>query len=188
KYLKGATGYGGPCFPRDNVAFAFIANSVGANPAIAVATDEINRNQATRLANHLLPKLTPNSKVGILGLSYKPDTNVIEQSQGLALAKELLSQGFAVILYDPLALENVQQILGTQPEYAESAKECVQRADAVVITTSSKEFQTLVPADFISTNSSTKRKLLLDCWRVLDRSQFSPVCEYLALGVGSTTV
>ncbi|MEX0269689.1 UDP-glucose/GDP-mannose dehydrogenase family protein [Leptolyngbyaceae cyanobacterium UHCC 1019] len=188
KYLKGATGYGGPCFPRDNVAFGVIAHSVGANPAIAVATDEINRNQATRLANHLLPKLTSTSKVGILGLSYKPDTNVIEQSQGLALAKELLSQGFSVVLYDPLALENVQQILGDQPEYADSAKDCVQRVDAVVITTSSKEFQTLVPEDFVSNNSSAKLKLLLDCWRVLDRSQFSQVCEYLALGVGSTTV
>jgi UDPglucose 6-dehydrogenase len=188
KYLKGATGYGGPCFPRDNVAFAFIANSVGANPAIAEATDEINRNQASRLANHLLPNLAPNSKVGILGLSYKPDTNVIEQSQGLALAKELLSHGFSVILYDPLALENVRQILGTQPDYAGSAKECVQQADAVVITTSSKEFQTLVPADFVSNKGSSELKLLLDCWRVLDRSQFAEVCEYLALGVGPATV
>lgn len=113
---------------------------------------------------------------------------MIEQSQGLALAKELLSQGFSVILYDPLALENVRQLLGTQPEYADSAKDCIQRADAVVITTSAKEFQTLVPTDFISTNRSTKLKLLLDCWRVLDRSQFSQVCEYLALGMGSTTV
>jgi UDPglucose 6-dehydrogenase len=188
KYLKGATGYGGPCFPRDNVAFGVIANSIGANAAIAKATDEINRNQASRLVGHLLPKLAPKSKVGILGLSYKPDTNVIEQSQGLALAKELLARGFSVVLYDPLALENVRQILGSQPDYAASARECVQGADAVVITTSSKEFKTLVPTDFSPTNRSTKLKLLLDCWRILDKSQFSPVCEYLALGVGSTTV
>ncbi len=183
KYLKAATGYGGPCFPRDNVAFGFLATSVGADPAIASATDVINRKQASRLTGHLLSHIAPDAKVGILGLSYKPDTNVIEESQGLALAKELLSKGFSVILYDPLALDNTRQILGSQPEYAMSAQACVQQADAVVITTPSAEFKKLEPTDFQSANSN-KQKLLLDCWRILDRSRFAQVCDYLALGVG----
>jgi UDPglucose 6-dehydrogenase len=103
----------------------------------------------------------------------------------LALAKELISKGFSVILYDPLALENTRQILGSQPEYAASAQECVQKADAVVITTSSAEYKKLEPADF-RPSSSSKQKLLLDCWRILDRNQFAQVCDYLALGVGPT--
>lgn len=183
KYLKGATGYGGPCFPRDNVAFGYLANSVGADAAIAKATDTVNRRQAARLANHLLSRLPTNATVGILGLAYKPDTNVIEESQGLALAKELLAKGFTVILYDPLALENTRQILGEQPEYAPSAQACVQQADAVVITTASAEFKKLEPADF-APPAASPRKLVLDCWRVLDRRQLSQVCDYLALGVG----
>lgn len=183
KYLKGATGYGGPCFPRDNVAFGYLAHSVGADAAIAQATDTVNRRQASRLASHLLSHLPSNATVGILGLAYKPDTNVIEESQGLALAKELLAKGFTVVLYDPLALENTRQILGEQPKYAPSAQACVQQADAVVITTSSLEFKKLEPADFASSPSS-RRKLVLDCWRILDRYQLSQVCDYLALGVG----
>jgi len=185
KYLKGATGYGGPCFPRDNVAFGFLANSVGANAAIAQATDVINRRQAIRLAEKLLVQLPAGTMVGILGLAYKPDTNVIEESQGVALAKELLERGFSVVLYDPLALDNVRQILGDRPQYATSAKECVQSATAVVITTPSSEFKKLEPADFKQASSS-QRKFVLDCWRVLDRDQFAQVCEYTALGIGPT--
>lgn len=185
KYLKGATGYGGPCFPRDNVAFGFLANSLGANAAIAQATDTINRRQASRLAKRLLSELPQDATVGILGLAYKPDTNVIEESQGVALAKELIEQGFSIVLYDPLALDNVRQLLGDQPRYADSAKACVQAATAVVITTPSAEFQKLEPADFTPANSSP-RKLVLDCWRVLDRDQFAQVCEYIALGIGPT--
>lgn len=185
KYLKGATGYGGPCFPRDNVAFGYLANSIGATAAIAEATDVINRKQAARIVSHLLPRLSAGMKVGILGLAYKPDTGVIEESQGVALAKELLSKGIPVVLYDPLALENTRQALGDQPEYATSALECVQRADAIVITTPCTEFKQLEPSQFAQVNSS-QRKLVLDCWRILDRDQLSPVCEYMALGIGSS--
>ncbi|NJP08451.1 MAG: UDP-glucose/GDP-mannose dehydrogenase family protein [Leptolyngbyaceae cyanobacterium RU_5_1] len=186
KYLKGATGYGGPCFPRDNVAFGFLANSVGATAAIAEATDVTNRKQVARLTSHLLSRLAPNATVGILGLAYKPDTNVVEESQGLALAKELLSKGFSVVLYDPLALENARQILGSQPVYAASVQDCIRQADAIVITTTCQEFQTLKPTDIAPTDSS-QHKLILDCWRILDREQFAQVCEYIPLGVGSTT-
>lgn len=185
KYLKGATGYGGPCFPRDNVAFGYLANSIGATAAIAEATDVINRKQAARIVSHLLPRLSAGMKVGILGLAYKPDTGVIEESQGVALAKELLSKGIAVVLYDPLALENTRQALGDQPEYATSALDCVQRADAIVITIPCTEFKHLEPSHFAQVNSS-QRKLVLDCWRILDRDQLSPVCEYMALGIGSS--
>jgi UDPglucose 6-dehydrogenase len=183
KYLRGATGYGGPCFPRDNVAFGVLAQSIGANAAIAEATDVINRKQAARIVSHLLPRLKPDSKVGILGLAYKPDTNVIEESQGIALAQELLSKGFSVILYDPLALENTRQLLGTKPEYAASIQDCVHTADAIVITTPCKEFKALEPTDF-SSAPPAPLKVVLDCWRVLDRDRFAQVCEYIALGVG----
>ena len=183
KYLKGATGYGGPCFPRDNIAFGVLATSVGATAALAEATDVINRKQAKRLVSHLLPHLTPNSKVGILGLAYKPDTNVIEESQGIALAKELTAKGYKVVLYDPLALENVKQVLGTQPDYATSLEDCVQQADAVVITIPCPEFKAIT-STHLKPAGVTQPKVVLDCWRVLDRDQIADVCKYVALGVG----
>ncbi|MGA7935165.1 MAG: nucleotide sugar dehydrogenase [Kovacikia sp.] len=183
KYLRGATGYGGPCFPRDNIAFGVLAQAVGANAALAEATDVINRKQAARIVSHLLPRIKPDAKVGILGLAYRPDTNVIEESQGVALAQELLSKGFSVILYDPLALDNTRQVLGAGPEYAPSIQDCVHQADAIVITTPCKEFKALEPTDF-SSEVPAQPKVVLDCWRVLNRDRFASVCEYIALGVG----
>jgi UDPglucose 6-dehydrogenase len=183
KYLKGATGYGGPCFPRDNVAFSLLAETVGANAAIATATDEVNRRQVTRLTSRLLEHITPSAVVGILGLAYKPQTNVIEESQGVALAKELVSKGYTVVVYDPFAIAETRQMLGDRLVYASSVQDCAQRADALVITTPSAEFKQLAPSDLSSADPS-QRKLVLDCWRILNASQFASVCTYLALGVG----
>ena len=72
KYLAPALGYGGPCFPRDNAAFAAMANKVGASAELAEATDAINRRQVERVVG-LVRSLLPGGTVGILGLSYKPD-------------------------------------------------------------------------------------------------------------------
>jgi UDPglucose 6-dehydrogenase len=87
KYLKGALGYGGPCFPRDNVAFSALARTNGAPALLAEATDQLNRRQVPRLGAMILAKLPEGGTAGVLGLSYKPDTGVIEESQGVALAK-----------------------------------------------------------------------------------------------------
>ena len=51
KYLRGALAYGGPCFPRDNKAFAVLARDIGADPALAEATDAINVAQSERLGS-----------------------------------------------------------------------------------------------------------------------------------------
>jgi UDPglucose 6-dehydrogenase len=104
KYLKGALGYGGPCFPRDNVAFSRLARGLGARADLAEATDNLNRYQIDRLAAAASRLLDGGSKVGILGLSYKPETAVIEESQGLALAARLSGDRREVYVHDPMAL------------------------------------------------------------------------------------
>ena len=71
KYLKGAVSYGGPCFPRDNVALIKLAEQVGAPPDIARATDLFNRAQIRWLADFVQQHLPDHGKAGILGLAYK---------------------------------------------------------------------------------------------------------------------
>ena len=104
KYLRGALAYGGPCFPRDNKAFAVLARDIGAEPALAEATDAINVAQADRLARIVQSRLEGRNPVGVLGLSYKPDTGVIDDSPGVALAGLLARDGYDVSVYDPAAL------------------------------------------------------------------------------------
>jgi UDPglucose 6-dehydrogenase len=93
KYLKGAVSYGGPCFPRDNLALIATARKVGAPADIAEATDRFNRWQVGWLADLVWAYLPEGGVVGILGLAYKPNTDVVEESVGLLLAGELGARG-----------------------------------------------------------------------------------------------
>jgi len=74
KYLKGAVSYGGPCFPRDNRAFAALAARSGAFSDLAEATDRFNRAQVAALAGLVKSHQSGILPIGILGLTYKPDT------------------------------------------------------------------------------------------------------------------
>src|SRR5258708_38442887 len=76
KYLNGAVSYGGPCFPRDNRAFAALASRVGASSGLAEATDVFNRAQIKSLAEIVKSHHSSEEAIGILGLTYKPNTDV----------------------------------------------------------------------------------------------------------------
>jgi UDPglucose 6-dehydrogenase len=185
KYLRGALGYGGPCFPRDNVAFAALARENGVPALLAEATDQLNRNQVPRLREIVLARLPEHGTAGILGLSYKPDTEVVEESQGLVLAQRLLEDGVRVVVYDPAAMESARPQLGAGVVFAESASECVRQADVLAIMTPWPEFRDISPADL---KSSPVKPAVLDCWRLLQRSTFEPVADYLTLGLGPRPV
>ncbi len=73
KYLKGAISYGGPCFPRDNLALTFLAHKLGAPADIAEATQDFNCSQIRWLADLVQQNAAPGETIGILGLTYKPD-------------------------------------------------------------------------------------------------------------------
>ena len=179
KYLKGALGYGGPCFPRDNVAFATLAHRIGARADLAEATDRINRYQVERIAAAVKRNADGNAVVGILGLSYKPDTSVIVESQGVALAKSLTDSGYSVVIYDPFALGSACAVLGDRVRAADSAEACVRAADVVVITTPWPEFRELSPRLF---DRNGVKPVIVDCWRILPSDRFLSVAEVVYPG------
>ena len=181
KYLKGAIGYGGPCFPRDTVAFSQMARLLGISARLAEATDATNREQVLFLKELIKLKLAPGGTVGILGLSYKPDTNVAEASQGLLLAQALVQDGIEVVAYDPLAVDNANSVLNGSVHFADSLKQCVTASDVIAIMTPWKMFQKLQPQWFKRTGS---KRVLIDCWRFLDPAKYQSVTEYIALGLG----
>jgi UDPglucose 6-dehydrogenase len=179
KYLKGALGYGGPCFPRDNLAFSALARGNGVPPILAEATHQLNQSQAPRLAKWILGRLPEGGTVGVMGLSYKPNTEVIEESQGLALARHLLSIGVPVVVYDPAAMENARPQLAGKVTFAASAADCARQADVLAITTPWAEFREISPKEF------KPHGTVLDCWRLLDKDAVGAVAEYVALGLGA---
>jgi UDPglucose 6-dehydrogenase len=181
KYLRAATGYGGPCFPRDNVAFATLARSLGARADLAEATDRMNHHQVLRLAETVARHVEPRGRIGVLGLSYKPDTDVVEASQGVMLARALVDAGFRVVVFDPKAMANARRVLGHAVEYAASAAECARTTDALAVTTAWPEFRALTAADFARGGA---RAVAVDCWRVLDAGRVAPACRVIVPGRG----
>ena len=125
KYLKGAVSYGGPCFPRDNRAMAALANRAGAFSDLAEATDRFNRAQIKWLAEIVKRHHSGNGSIGILGLTYKPDTDVVEESFGLLLAQEFSSCRLPVIVYDPSAESARISAVDGAIRFAASANECI---------------------------------------------------------------
>jgi UDPglucose 6-dehydrogenase len=182
KYLRGGIGYGGPCFPRDNIAFAALAHRIGARADLAEATHRLNRYQIDRLVAMVRSVLPAGGCVGVLGLSYKPDTCVIEESQGVALAARFLKDGHEVVVYDPKAMDPARSVLGGRAIAAESAEACVRRADVVVITTPWPEFGRLSAEAFVKAGRKT---VAIDCWRVLPEKGIGAVAELLYVGTGS---
>jgi UDPglucose 6-dehydrogenase len=181
KYLKGALGYGGPCFPRDNVAFAHLARSIGARADVAEATDRLNHYQIDRLASAVRRLAAPGASVGVLGLSYKPETGVIEESQGVELALRLADEGYRITVYDPMALAAATAVLGNKAAAAESVEACAREADLLVLTTPWQEFREL-PAHALARPG--RRVRVLDCWRVLPKEQLEGVADIVYLGCG----
>lgn len=175
KYLKGSLGYGGPCFPRDNVALTTLCQQLGVTAPLPRATDRINQHQVPRLCQMIKAALPADGRVGIVGLSYKPATNVIERAQGVEIAQALLEENIAVTVHDPHALDSARPVLHGPVCFAESLTDCTRQADVLLIVNPDKDCQALTP------NQIKPGCTIIDCWRQLDRNRF-PQCTYIGLG------
>jgi UDPglucose 6-dehydrogenase len=179
KYLRGGLAYGGPCFPRDNKAFGVLARDLGTEPLLAEATDAVNVAQTDRLARVVQSRLEAGNTVGILGLTYKPDTGVIEESPGIALAQLLGNAGYEVRVYDPVATDAALEALGGLAESSSSVADLLAESDVAVIATPWREFAEL-PTDGLEREG--RRTVVIDCWRLLpDDANGGPI-EVVRLG------
>lgn len=164
KYLQGALGFGGPCFPRDNKAFATLAERLGTSAEIAIATNSINARQIHRVAELVAENCVSGGAVAVLGMAYKPETPVIEESQGVMIARELADRGVLVKVFDPLAMEATRAALGDRVRYASDLSQALDGVSTVVITTPSAEYKA-VPTLL----GHRKREVtVIDCWRLLN--------------------
>ena len=119
KYLRAGLSYGGPCFPRDNRVLAYSARQKGVDAPLAEAADRVNQQANRDLFQQVRGMVTPTDTVAVLGLSYKPDTYITEESAGLALAQQLKRNGYHVVVHD----------FAAKPENAPSVHEFEYLAD-----------------------------------------------------------
>ena len=181
-YLKGGLSYGGPCFPRDTRALAALCCKYGCSTDLVDATEKVNALQDQHLLEVVVGAYqnAPQLPVGILGLSFKPDTSVITESASVRLARKLAQRALPVIVYDPLALPYVREVLGNQLQYAESAEDCLSRCGVCVVANQDRIYKQVVEG--FRTASS---KVIIDCWRFLEPSKLDANLRYRALGMPS---
>jgi UDPglucose 6-dehydrogenase len=185
-YLRGGLAYGGPCFPRDNLALQRFAEDLGVKPLLSEATDATNQLQLARIIDLVMEaKPSDDSPVAILGLAYKPDTDVVIDSPGIALARGLLARGIQVRMYDPLGLENGRAALQGEGHYAASVEECCRGAGLIAIMTPCPEFRSLQAK---MTTDGMRPTVILDCWRILNAEMFGSQARYIGLGTGRLPV
>lgn len=182
KYLKAAVAFGGPCFPRDNVAFRAMAQDLEVPVDLAQATQKVNDFQPKRLMA-LIKKFNQGKRIGILGLSYKPGTYVVEESPGIKVANQLAKEGYEVSVFDPMALMEAEKVLDERVQLAESIEVCLKESDTALIMTNWPEFTDEITPE---TLAETSCKLMIDCWRTLDQTKFTKDCKVLYLGQGLT--
>ena len=122
-FLDAGLGWGGSCFPKDVKALAHMAVLHNSHPQLLQAVMDINRNQRRRvvykLRNVLGGSLT-DKKIGILGLSFKPNTDDTREAPATEIIHLLLNEGASVQAYDPQAMENAAKELPEHHSYAKT--------------------------------------------------------------------
>jgi len=166
------------------VAFAAFARKLGARADLAEATDAINHYQVDRVLEAVVSRQGAPSAIGVLGLSYKPDTAVVEQSQGLLLVERLVSRGYRVLAYDPKAMATARDGTHVRFEAMPSAESCVEAASLVVIMTPWPQFADIASDAF---RRSGKRLTVIDCWRIATGLEAVADLVYLGRGAVGTT-
>jgi UDPglucose 6-dehydrogenase len=144
KFLHPGPGYGGSCFPKDTRALSRLAHERGYMFKLLDSVIKVNEEQKQRMVDKIKEKVGDlrGKTIGILGLSFKPNTNDIRESSSISIVQILLTLGAKVKAFDPAAMEEAKKVL---PElaYGEDAYDVAKGCDALVLATEWNQFRRL---------------------------------------------
>ncbi len=174
-FLWAGCGFGGSCLPKDVAALRSHGQAAGVPMRMLDSILKINDEQPAKI-RPLLQKHFPSLKgvpVAVLGLAFRPDTDDMRHSPAVPIIKDLVAAGADVRAYDPKAVHEARRVLADVPiTYADSLRQALEGAQAVVVVTRWKEFNA-VPDLLAEMNP---RAVVVDGRRMLDRSRV-PVYE-----------
>ena len=148
RFLFPGIGYGGSCFPKDVQALDFTADEFGYNFQILKSVMTVNESQKisiiTKVKKHFGNNLK-GKKIGVWGLSFKPETDDVREAPALYVVDELLKAGALVSAYDPEAIDTFKIAFGEEKaqliNFVKNSKEAINGVDALVICTEWNEFR-----------------------------------------------
>jgi UDPglucose 6-dehydrogenase len=181
RYLTGGFGFGGPCFPRDNVALNFMGTQLGVDSRLLKTNDDYNRGLSRRHVEKLQPHLPKGANVCVLGLAYKPLSHVIEESPGVYLCRALSEAGYRVVGHDHLAAPYAEQALKMSALVTDSLETALKDADVVLIATTDKPYVSLTADQLLRGRPALT---VVDFWRALPHLAADARIRYVPVGRG----
>ncbi len=183
RFLNPGPGFGGSCFPKDVQALCHLARKNGYQLRILEAVLEVNQKQrflTVEKVEKLCGKLE-NKTIGILGLSFKPNTSDVRESPALIIVEELINRGAKVKAYDPVALEEFKKAKpNLDITYVENPYQAAEGADCLVIITEWNEFRYL---DLEKIKSLMKKPCLVDTRNIYEPEQVQKLgFSYIGMG------
>jgi UDPglucose 6-dehydrogenase len=145
KFLNAGPGYGGSCFPKDTLAFAKTAQDHGVPLRLVESTIAINDQRKRAMARKIIAACggtVRRKRIGILGLTFKPNTDDMRDAPSITIVRGLLDAGAYIRAYDPHGVKEAREQL-PEIEYAGNAYEVGEGADCIVIITEWNEFRSL---------------------------------------------
>ncbi len=182
-FLDAGLGYGGSCFPKDVKALAYMAAEKGRHPQLLKAVMEINNDRRSMAVNRIKEMLgeTHGKTIGLLGLSFKPNTDDMRDAPSIDIAQALLASGAYVRGYDPVAMDAARPLLPDvemYPDVYSMAEGC----DALMVITEWNEFKNL---DLERIRNLLNQATILDGRNIYDPEKMAALgFQYRGLGRG----
>lgn len=166
KFLHPGPGYGGSCFPKDTNALLQLGQKYDYNFQIVSSVVRVNEQQRNLMIKKI-KKATGgvrNKTLGILGLSFKPNTDDIREAPSIAIIQELLKEGAIIKAFDPAAMEEAKKVL-SDIIYCQDTYEVAKDSDALIFITEWNQFRSL---DLAKIMSLMKSPIIIDLRNIYD--------------------
>ncbi len=170
KFLHPGPGYGGSCFPKDTLALLHTAKEAGIEQRIISTVVSVNDRRKAKMVDRVATALGGSLKgkrVGVLGLTFKPNTDDMRDSPAIPLVEGLVKGGASVVAFDPVGIRQAKPLL-PPIDYADNAEAVADGADALVIVTEWDEFRAL---DLVDLGRRMTGKVLVDLRNIYDRAE-----------------
>jgi UDPglucose 6-dehydrogenase len=187
-FLHAGIGYGGSCFPKDIAAFVTISEQLGVPFNLLKEVQRINASQKERFLKTIRDTLwvLREKKIGVWGLTFKPDTDDIRSSVAIELVANLLSEGAHVSAYDPKGMEKAREVKTIQGvQFAPSALEAVQDAEALIVAT---EWSEIANVDLAIVKKAMRTPIVFDGRNLFDPGTMAELgFHYYSIGRAKVT-
>lgn len=181
KFLHPGPGYGGSCFPKDTRAFTKVGDKYGVETSVVDAVIEANEFQRQAM----IPKIEKlvgdfaGKQIGVLGLSFKPETDDMRESPAIDIIKEIQKRGATVRAFDPVAMDEARHSL-PDIEYAADEYDAIKGADVLVIVTEWNQFRAL---DMEKVKALLKSPKIVDLRNIYEPKDMRSLgFEYIGVG------